>query len=115
MSGENLDVANEHEEQTRDDEAPDDGARDGAGGVAGFLAEGSGAFETNQAEDGDHHAQPEIHERDAGETELGGVNDGPAFAERNQAEQDDQGDRNAFEHQHHDGRDPDVLIGEHET
>src|ERR1700760_4201466 len=65
-----LRVGTEDEEDSSEDGALNDGARDGTQGIARFAAEGGSAFKSDEAEHGENERGSEIEERDAREPEL---------------------------------------------
>ena len=76
-----------------------------------LVAEGGGAFETDQAEDRDDDAQAEARQGQMRGIELSRIDGETVLRQHDEAKQADQRHRDALEDQHHHGRELDVLPG----
>src|ERR1035441_622098 len=87
-------------------------ARDGAEGVAGFVAEGGGGLEAGEAEEGEDDSQTDSGGGDGVELELGQVDVATVAQEQGGDDENDHGDGRSLDPEHEAGGGLDLAIGE---
>ena len=81
-------------------------------GIAGFVAEGSGAFEAGEAEESEDDSETDSGGGDGVELELGQVDARAVAQEQGGDDENDHGDGGSLDEEHEAGGGLDVAIGE---